>query len=136
MKSMRILIANNQPKVRFALRVALEQQPGFKTIDEAIDAQDLLAQAQAICPDLAIIEWGLPELPMAKLIEALRNYCDKLRVIVLSSRIESREQAIVAGANEFVCMWDAPDELSSAIARCLKAKLEESEVTNVEPRVF
>jgi DNA-binding NarL/FixJ family response regulator len=120
MKAMRILLADQQPKVRFALRVALEQQPGFKTIGEAIDAQDLIAQALAVCPDLAIVDWGLPGMTIAKLIGALHQTCRNTRVIVLSSRAEMRELALAAGANVFVCMCDAPDELLSAIDRCLK----------------
>ena len=119
---MRILIADSQPKVRFALRVALEQQPGFKTIGEAIDAEDLIAQAKAICPDLAIIDWGLPDLPIADLIHTLRNQCCNVRVIVLNSRTETREQALAAGANAFVCMCDAPDELLTAIDKSLNVE--------------
>ena len=119
---MRILIADHQPKVRFALRVALEQQPGSKTISEASDAQDLIAQSQAICPDLAIIDWELPNLPIAELVEMLHQSCNSLRVIVLNSREETRDQALAAGANAFVCMGNAPDELSSAIESCLKCK--------------
>jgi DNA-binding NarL/FixJ family response regulator len=115
---MRILIADYQPKVRFALRVALEQKPGFKTIGEAINAQDLIAQAKAICPDLAIIDWGLPDLPPADLIRTLRDLCYCVRVIVLSSRTETRDQALAAGANAFVSMCNAPDELLSAIETC------------------
>ena len=123
---MRILIADNQPKVRFALRVALEQQPGFKTIGEVIDAKDLITQAQAICPDLAIVDWELPGQPMVDLIHELQNECRNVRVIILSGRTETRKLALAAGANAFVCMGDAPDELVSAIERCLNAR---------EPRV-
>lgn len=123
---MRILIANDQPKIRFALRVALERQSGFKTISEASDAKDLLAQVQAICPDLAIIEWGLPDLPMAELIGALRDRCCNTHVIILSGRVEMRAQALAAGANEFICMCDTPDELLTAIDRCF---------TREQPRV-
>lgn len=117
---MRILIADDQPKVRFALRVALEQQPGFKTIGEASDADDLLAQAQVVCPDLAIIDWELPALPISDLIHALHQRCRTVRVIVLSGRAETRELALAAGANMFVCKGDSPDELLNAIKRCLK----------------
>lgn len=122
LNAMRILIADHQPKVRFALRIALEQQPGFKTIGEAIDADDLLAQAKAVCPDLAIIDWELPALPMADLIHALRQHCRNVRVIVLSGRAETRESALEAGANMFVCKCDPPDELLNAIECCLKPK--------------
>lgn len=125
---MRILIADHQPKVRFALRVALEQQPGFKTIGEASDADDLLAQAQVVCPDLAIIDWALPVLPISDLIHALHQRCCTVRVIVLSGRAETRELAFAAGANMFVCKCDSPDELLSAIEDCLQTKAERVQV--------
>ena len=117
---MRIMIANNQPKVRFALRVALEQRPGFKTINEAIDSEDLIVQSRVICPDLVMLDWELPGLPMSELISTLHQCCGNTHVVILSSRSEMREQALAAGANAFVCMCDAPDELLSAIDDCLK----------------
>jgi len=37
---MRILLADNQSKVRFALRALLEQQPGLTVVGEAAEAGD------------------------------------------------------------------------------------------------
>ncbi len=118
---MRILIADNRPKVRFALRVALEQRPGDKTISEAADADDLLAQTNVICPDLILTDWELPGIPMAELVPQLRRTCVNLRVVVLHSREETRGQAIAAGADAFVSKCDGPDELLAAIDQSLKA---------------
>lgn len=118
---MRILIADSKTRVRFALRVALERQADSKTIGEAGDADDLIAQVRAICPDLAIIAWELPGMPIPDLIGLLHGRCGKTRVIILSGRAETRTAALAAGADEFVCMCDSPDELSSAVATCLAA---------------
>ncbi len=62
---MQILLADNQPKVRFGLRVLLERQPGLKVVGEAADAEELLAQMEAACPDLVLLGWGLPGLAKA-----------------------------------------------------------------------
>jgi len=62
---MQILLADNQPKVRFGLRVLLERQPGLKVVGEAADAEELLAQMEAACPDLVLLGWGLPGLAEA-----------------------------------------------------------------------
>lgn len=118
---MHMLIADDQAKVRFAVRIALERQPGFKTVNEACDAQELIAQVKTICPDLAIVDWELPGMPIGKLIGIVHQICCNTRVLVLNSRSETREPALAAGANAFVCMGDAPDELLSAIERCLNA---------------
>ncbi len=119
-RPLRIMIAERQAKVRFALRVALERHRGPKTIGEASDAEDVIVQARAICPDLAILAWELPGLPTAELIGALRRECPGARVIVLGSRADMRDPALESGANAFVCMGNAPDELMCAIDRCLE----------------
>ena len=44
---MRILLADDQPKVRFAQRVLLERQSDLEIVGEAVDVEDLLARAEA-----------------------------------------------------------------------------------------
>ena len=117
---MQILIADNSPQVRFALRVALEQRPGMKTIGDAIDAEDLLAQAKVIRPNLVLLDSDLPGMPLADLIAQLHQTCIDVHMIILSSHSEDREQAVAALADAFVCKCDAPDGLLSAIDDCFK----------------
>lgn len=123
---MQILLADDQPKVRLALRVLLERQGGLRVVGEAVDAQDLLAQTEATCPDLVLLDWELPSLaggdPSAGsgrgLLTALRGVCPDLFVIALSGRPEVRRAALEAGADAFVCKCDPPERLLAAIADC------------------
>jgi DNA-binding NarL/FixJ family response regulator len=114
---MRILVADDQPKVRFALRVLLERQPGLKVVGEAADAGDLLAQMETACPDLVLLAWELPGLAV-DLLTALRRVCPDLFVIALSGRLEVRRAALDAGADAFVYKCDPPERLLTAIADC------------------
>lgn len=113
---MRILLADSQPKVRFGLRVLLERQPGLKVAGEATNAEELLAQIEADCPDLVLLGWGLPGLAKADLLSALRRVCPNLFVIALSGRPELRRAALDAGADAFVYKCDPPERLLEAIA--------------------
>jgi DNA-binding NarL/FixJ family response regulator len=115
---MRILLADNQPEVRFGLRVLLERRPGFEVVGEAVGAVDLLAQAEAGCPDLVLLGWELPGLARNDLPSALRRVCPNLRVIVLSGRPEARRVALTAGADAFVSKADPPERLLAAINDC------------------
>ncbi len=119
-KAIRIMIAERQAKVRFALRVALEQIPGTKTFGETSSAEDLLAQAQSVGPDLAIVAWESPGLPIPERVATLRRECPDTRVIVLGARMEMRADALGSGAHAFVWMGDAPDALMSAVQHCLE----------------
>jgi DNA-binding NarL/FixJ family response regulator len=113
---MRILLADDQSKVRFALRVLLERQPGVEVVGEAADAADLLAQTEASRPDLVLLGWELPGLDKADLPSALRQVCPDLTIVALSARPELRQTTLGAGANEFVCKCDPPQRLLSIIA--------------------
>jgi DNA-binding NarL/FixJ family response regulator len=113
---MRILLADGESNVRYGLRVLLEERSIFEVVGEAADAEDLLAQVKAACPDLVLLSWELPGLTGADLLPALRGACDDLYVIVLSGRPEARQAILDAGANAFVSKVEPPDRLLAAIA--------------------
>jgi DNA-binding NarL/FixJ family response regulator len=115
---MRVLLADNQPKVRFALRALLEQRPGLQVIGEAVDASDLLAQASAARPDLVLLDWKLRGLAAVDLVPALRQVCPDVYVIALSGQSEARRVALDAGADAFVSKIDSPERLLAVIDRC------------------
>jgi DNA-binding NarL/FixJ family response regulator len=121
---MRVLIADPQPKVRFALRVLLQRQPDIEVVGEAIDACSLLAHARSDCPDLILLGWELPGETMECLLPALRNACPQAVVIALSGRLEAQRSAITAGVDVFVSKSAPPEQLLAAIAssaaRCPK----------------
>jgi DNA-binding NarL/FixJ family response regulator len=119
---MRVFLADNQPRVRFALRKLLEQQPGLEVLGEAVDAEDLLTQTQKDCPDLVLLDWGLPGLAALDLLSALRGPCPDLVVIVLSGRVLARKAALAAGADAFVSKGDPPERLLAAIDDCGTAR--------------
>jgi DNA-binding NarL/FixJ family response regulator len=123
---MRILLADNQPRVRFALRVLLERQPGWQVVGEAVDADGLLDQAEVTRPDLVLLGWELPGLLAAGSLPALRGVCSDLLVIALSGRPEARRASLDAGADAFVSKSDPPERLLAAIEKQEEAKRERS----------
>lgn len=116
---MRILLAEDQPKVRYALRVLLERQAGFEIVGEIDDAKDLITQAEATCPDLVLLNWELPGLAAVGPLSALREACHTpLVVIALSGRPEARSASQAAGVDAFVSKVDPPERLLAAIDGC------------------
>jgi DNA-binding NarL/FixJ family response regulator len=113
---MRILLADGESNVRYGLRVLLEERSEFEVVGEAADAEDLLAQIEASCPDLVLLSWELPGLAGADLLPTLRGVCDDLYVIVLSGRPEARQAILDAGANAFISKIESPEQLLAAIA--------------------
>ena len=113
---MRILVADNQPKVRQALRVLLEQQPGLEVVGEVSDGKDLFAQVEAARADLVLLHWRLRGWSGDDSLPDLRETHPDLAVIVLSGHPEVEETALMAGADAFVSKADPPERLLEAIA--------------------
>jgi DNA-binding NarL/FixJ family response regulator len=114
---MRILLADNQPKVRFALRTLLERKLGFDVVGEATDIQELWQQVEKMCPDLLLLDWELPGPTVQGLLSELHAICPGLRVIALSGRSELGRDALQAGVDAFICKCDSPDRLLKAVGQ-------------------
>jgi len=115
---MRILLADDQQNVRFALRVLLKRRPELEVIGEAVEAKALLALLEETCPDLVLLSWELAGLAALGWLYLMREICPDLRVIALSGRPGARRAAMAAGADAFVSKTDPPEYLLAAIAGC------------------
>jgi DNA-binding NarL/FixJ family response regulator len=112
---MRILLADPQPNVRFALRALLERQPGVKVAGEASSVDTLLRQIRTRCPHLVLLDGDWRDGAAVDVLSALRKACPDLGVVVLSARPETRQLALDAGADGFVCKTDPPEALLAAV---------------------
>jgi len=112
---MRVLLADEQPKVRFALRVLLEREPGLAIVGEVTNGDDLLHLVAVTLPDVVLLGWELPGLTAADVLSPLRRIQPGLLVIALSVRSEVRRLALSAGADAFVSKGDPPERLLAAL---------------------
>jgi DNA-binding NarL/FixJ family response regulator len=115
---MRILLADNRVKVRFALSALLTQRSPLKIVGEAVDAHDLLEQVRLSCPDIVLLDWRIACQVSDDLIAMVKEICPESQVIVLSGRPETKIPALSAGADFFVCKGEPPERLLNALASC------------------
>lgn len=123
---MRVLIADDQPQVRSALRLLLKQEQGVTVVGEAEDVERALVLAAEQQPDVVLLDWELPDLRVAGpaktaggcLLPALWTCCPRAKVIALSGRPEARQAALAAGADFFVSKGDPPERLLAAVDEC------------------
>jgi DNA-binding NarL/FixJ family response regulator len=115
---MRILLADNQAKVRFALRALLGQMPDVTIASEADNAEHLLEQVGVVRPDLVLLDWGLYGRAAEDLVVEIRRLASDVIIIALSGRPECRRAALSQGADAFVSKAEPPEELLTAIQKC------------------
>ena len=114
---MRVLIADGQTTVRYALCVLLGNQAGVDIVGEAGDAGELMLKPRKTYPDLILLDWELPGLSAESSLTRLRRYSPDLVVIALSGRLESGREARSAGVNAFVSKVEPPQRLLAEMDR-------------------
>jgi len=107
---MRIILADENPDVRYALSVRLTQEPGLNVVGEAAAAQELLTLIEATRPDIVLLDWELPGMPIVDVMVSMRDKMN-LSVIVLSTHNGSEQNALAIGADAFVCKTNLPEDL-------------------------
>lgn len=113
---MKILLADDNPEVRSALRLLLEQEPIPATIAEAVDAPDLLANLAEGFPTILLLDWELPGLKRYEFLRSVRSACPGVKIIALSSRFEARQEALAAGIDAFISKSEPPEKILSTLA--------------------
>jgi len=118
---MRVFIADALPRVRYALRVLMQKQPGTEVVGEAATAQELLARVATTGSDVLLLDWRLVGPEPQELLDRLRQLRPGITVVALSEWREDRSVAESAGADGFACKCDAAAGLLAAIASCAGA---------------
>lgn len=113
-----VLLADDNPALRSALRLLLEHRMDMKLITEARDMEHVLAQAEEAQPDCIILDWELPGRPTQQRIKVLRTLVPDTRIIVTSTRPEARDEALANGADHFASKSEAPAVILGAIRAC------------------
>jgi DNA-binding NarL/FixJ family response regulator len=106
---MRILIADDMPKVRTALQLLLSQQPTLTVVGEITNPHDLLDRTQVLQPDILLLDWELAGFSTCELLPQLRRLCTQLYIVALSSQPEARDASLSAGVDAFISKGDAPE---------------------------
>jgi DNA-binding NarL/FixJ family response regulator len=111
---MRVLLADDEPKVRSALRLILEQLKDIETVEEVTDAASMVERLKNFLPDLLLVDLELPGLHTGSVLCDLRSY-GPLKVIVLSGRCQAPNAALASGADAFISKCEPPDRLFATL---------------------
>jgi len=114
-RQIRILVADDEPLVRSALRLMFGTEPSMYVVAEAADRESLIAKLARHLIHILLLDWELPDLRPIELVQELHKEYPCLKVVALSTRPESHAEALVTGVDVFVSKGDAPDALLAAL---------------------
>ena len=114
----RAIIVDDSRAMRAILRRSLEEH-GFQVVEASHGKEALERLSQIRIPQLALVDWNMPEMNGIELVTALRrdhNY-DRMAVVMVTSETEPAqvERALHAGANEYIMKPFSNDVLNEKL---------------------
>src|SRR5207244_10708181 len=79
----RILLADDHQIVRQGLKALLERE-GFAVVAEVADGQEAIRAARERCPDVAVLDFGMPLLNGLGAAQQIPHACPRAKAILLT----------------------------------------------------
>ena len=113
----RILIVDDHDAVRRGVRQLLETKPYYQVVGEAADGRAGLELARETRPDIAILDYSVPELNGLDLSHALKREFPRIEILLYT--MHDREEIIMnvlrAGVRGLVLKSDTEEHLIAAL---------------------
>jgi len=116
-KKLRILLADDHVTVREGVKMIINAQKDMEVVAEAADGRGAVAEAQAVRPDVVVMDVSMPRVNGLKATEMLTECCPEVKVLALTRHQDDGylQQLLRAGAAGYVLKQSRPAELLQAI---------------------
>src|SRR6202011_5077818 len=117
--SIRILIADDHPIVRYGLKKLLQLEDDFEVVGEAADGREVLDRVQELDPDVLLLDLRMPNLDGLSALQVLQQSNKRTKVIVLTASEDKNEfvQAMKLGCSGIVLKQTAPELIVKSIRK-------------------
>ncbi|HXB54640.1 MAG TPA: response regulator transcription factor [Vicinamibacteria bacterium] len=117
MTPIRVLLADDHTLVRAGIQGLLQGLPGVEVVGEAGDGQEALRLAEALRPDVVLMDVGMPGLNGLEVAGRLATLDASIRVIILSMHTSEEYvlRALRAGCAGYLLKASAVAELEVAV---------------------
>jgi len=125
----RVLLVDDHPLVRQALREAISRECDLTVCGEAEDRDGTLTAIEASGPDLAIVDVGLKNSDGIGLIKDIHDRHPRMLTLVLSMHDESlyAERAVRAGASGYISKQETSAKIMEVVRKVLAGEIYWSE---------
>src|ERR1700677_252407 len=119
--TIRIVVADDHPVVRFGVTKMLQNEPGFEVVGEAEDGDDAITQTIELEPDILLLDLLMPRLPGLEAMRAIMTKSPRVKIVMLTSTISTQQiiEALQIGARGIVLK----DAVAGDLAVSLRAVL-------------
>lgn len=117
MERIRLVIADDHPVFRYGLRTLLQAEPQFEVVGEATTGQESIELALTLCPDVILMDLGLPGLNGIEATRRILAAAPHINILILTMFDDdgSVSAAMRAGARGYILKGAEGDETLRAI---------------------
>ena len=114
-----ILLVDDHPLLRQALKDLLQKEADFEIVGEAGDGEEAIRLCERLQPDVVLMDLLMPKMDGVTAIKAIKSRWPQIQIIALTSFKEKEyvEGALKAGANGYLLKDVSAEELVKAIRR-------------------
>jgi DNA-binding NarL/FixJ family response regulator len=120
----RIILADDHTIVRQGIKSLLERE-GMQVVAEAADGREAIRHAEALAPDIVVMDIGMPTLNGMEAARELARCCPKVKPILLTQHDEPQyvSAALRAGVKGYVLKSQITGDLVQAIQQVLRGQV-------------
>lgn len=104
MKTVRLLIAEDQRLFRQSVRCLLEREPDIEVVAEAIDGREAFNLSMALRPDIVLMDVDMPTLDGITATRLIQGCTQNIKILMLSIHDDDNRivAAVQAGASGYI----------------------------------
>lgn len=115
--ALKILLVEDDPVMQLGLEQFFEDYPQFEIVGQVADGYAGVEATRTLCPDLVIMDIGLPQLDGIAAAQRIRSQCPNVRIVMLTSHTADHEMmaALSSGADAYCVKGTSLEQLEVAI---------------------
>jgi NarL family two-component system response regulator LiaR len=124
MPKITVLIVDDHAVVRQGIQTFLETNPDLEVIGSAEDGAAAIRLAEALAPDVALVDLILPGMDGVEITHALHRVSPRTQIVIFTSFHEDEQvfPAIRAGALSYLLKDARPNEIAEAIRKAARGE--------------
>ena len=120
-RTIRIVVADDHPVVRFGVKNMLNNDPDFEVVGEAEDGDQAVTETLELEPDVLLLDLAMPRLPGLEAMRAIMSRSPRVKILLLTSTISTQQviEALQIGARGIVLKDAVAGDLGEALRAVL-----------------
>ncbi|HXN24621.1 MAG TPA: response regulator transcription factor [Candidatus Dormibacteraeota bacterium] len=110
-----ILIVDDNPLIRRAVRAIFEAQPDFRVCGEAVNGQDAIEKTRQLHPDLIVLDCSMPVMNGLEAAATLTRVTPQVPMIMLTAHKHALVEPIARAAG--ICAILSKEDCNDALIR-------------------